>query len=219
MQMLIKLNMSPRNSFQHALCIYIPYIYIPYSSSCRARQTKGNQLQLEAGKCRVRNGRTPIYALMPDQQMFFHYFGLFSPFITCRQQAAAVRAARPGEPQQRHKRNYKWSQGQVKWAARRTEGGQHSEQYYLQNKRVRTSSLEQFVKSPPQLQPFDWAETCGKREYQGVLGRGEGGLFHIKVNEFTTSNCGAKLIEKVYFACEMWFLSRLPHLLIAKYLK
>lgn len=53
------------------------------------------------GKWQRGKWKTPIYALMPDQQMFFHYFRLFSPFITCsRQQAAAVLATRPGEPQQ-----------------------------------------------------------------------------------------------------------------------
>lgn len=38
----------------------------------------------------------------------------------------------------------------------------------------------------------------GQEKSEGKEGRMEAELFHIKVNEFTTSNCGAKLIEKVY---------------------
>lgn len=40
----------------------------------------------------------------------------------------------------------------------------------------------------------------GQEKSEGKEGRMGAVLFHIKVNEFTTSNCGAKLIEKVYSA-------------------
>lgn len=134
---------------------------------------------------------TPIYALMPDQQMFFHYFRLFSPFITCRRQRQLGQVNHSNsETEITNEAKGKLS-GWSRQAGRKKQG----EQYCLQNKRVLTSSLEQFVKSPPQLQPFDWAgEENEKKRRKGAV------LFHIKVNEFTTSNCGAKLIEKVYFA-------------------
>lgn len=169
-------------------------MHISILMSARHNEINWNRVRVKCGQAAGGDGRgreTPIYALMPDQQMFFHYFRLFSPFITCRRQ----RQWQPGEPQQQRNRNYKWSQGQVKWVVEQAGRKKQGEQYCLQNKRVLTSSLEQFVKSPPQLQPFDWAgEENEKKRRKGAV------LFHIKVNEFTTSNCGAKLIEKVYFA-------------------
>lgn len=42
--------------------------------------------------------------------------------------------------------------------------------------------------------------SIGQEKSEGKEGRMGAVLFHIKVNEFTTSNCGAKLIEKVYSA-------------------
>lgn len=41
--------------------------------------------------------------------------------------------------------------------------------------------------------------SIGQEKSERKEGRMGAMVFHIKVNEFTTSNCGAKLIEKVYF--------------------
>lgn len=92
--MLIKLNMSPRNAFLHALCIYhIPYMYTIYHLNVGNNNQPKTKSTIRLGTGKIgENGKekgkwkTPIYALMPDQQMFFHYFRLFSPFITCSRQ-------------------------------------------------------------------------------------------------------------------------------------
>lgn len=110
-------------------------MHISILMSARHNEINWNRVRVKCGQAAGGDGgwgerETPIYALMPDQQMFFHYFRLFSPFITCRRQR------QPGGPQQQRNRNYKWSQGQVKWVLEQAGGKKQGEQYCLQNKRV-----------------------------------------------------------------------------------
>lgn len=168
MQMLIKLNMSPRNAFLHALCIYhIPYI--PYTilmlatTANQKRNQQSDWVRVKLGKMARRrgNGKPQFMLLCRTSKCFSIISDSFRHLSPAAGSGSSRFSARWTTTTRRRHRNYKWSQGQVEWVEASRAGERQSEQYYLQNKRVLTSSLEQFVKSPPQLQPFDWAETCG----------------------------------------------------------
>lgn len=135
---------------------------------------------------------TPIYALMPDQQMFFHYFGLFSPFITCSRQ----RFLFLGQV------NHSNSETEITNEAKGKSSG-----WSRPAGRSRANNTTAKQKGPHfltwticQIATTIAALRLGQEKSEGKEGRMGAVLFHIKVNEFTTSNCGAKLIEKVYSA-------------------
>lgn len=134
---------------------------------------------------------TPIYALMPDQQMFFHYFRLFLPFITCRRQ----RFLFLGQVNHSNSETEITNEAKGKSSGWSRPGGRsRANNTACKTKGSSLPHLNNLSNRHHNCSPSIGQEKRKKRRRKGAV------LYHIKVNEFTTSNCGAKLIEKVYFA-------------------
>lgn len=144
----------------------------------------------DGGRKERKGKETPIYALMPDQQMFFHYFGLFSPFITCSRQ----RFLFLGQV------NHSNSETEITNEAKGKSSGwsRPAGRSRANNTTCKTKGAHFLTWTICQIATTIAALRLGQEKSEGKEGRMEAELFHIKVNEFTTSNCGAKLIEKVY---------------------
>lgn len=137
-------------------------------------------------------GPANVFPLFPTLFAIYHL-----------QQAAAVLATRPGEPQQHGPNTEITNEAKGKSSGWRGAGGEGRGRTNNTTCKTKGSSLPHSNNlsnrhhncSPSIGQKLAELERDKDRE-------GGGELLHIKVNEFTTSNCGAKLIEKVYLACE-----------------
>lgn len=156
----------------------------------RGRVKCGQDYRKRWGK-KEKGKETPIYALMPDQQMFFHYFGLLSPFITCSRQRFLFL----------DQVNHRNSETEITNEAKGKSSGWSRP---AGRSRANNTTCKTKGSSLPHLNNLsnrhhNCSPSIGQEKSERKEGRTGAMVFHIKVNEFTTSNCGAKLIEKVYF--------------------